>query len=71
MDTLGKECVQFSNALTLARIVFPGETNAVSKRIHGVEPVTGQTTGAGGAVPKTLQLQPGIEFYFEEGELAS
>jgi len=52
-------------------IVFPGKTNAVSKRIRGVEPVTGQTTGTGGAAPKTLQLQPGIEFYFEQGELAS
>jgi hypothetical protein len=54
-----------------ARIVFPGKTNAVSKRLRGVEPVTGQTTGTGGAAPKTLQLQPGIEFYFEQGELAS
>ncbi len=52
-------------------IVFPGETNAVSKRIHGVEPVAGQITGAGGAAPKTLQLHPGIEFYFEQDELAS
>jgi hypothetical protein len=54
-----------------APIVFPGKTNAVAKRIRGVEPVTGQTTGTGGAVPKTLQLQPGIEFYFEQGEFAS
>jgi hypothetical protein len=53
------------------RIVFPGKTNAVSKRLRGVEPVTGQITGTGGAAPKTLQLQPGIEFYFEQGELAS
>lgn len=52
-------------------IVFPGKANSVSKRIRGVEPVTGQITGAGGAVPKTLRLQPGIEFYFEQGELAS
>jgi len=52
-------------------IVFPGKTNAVSKRIRGVEPVMGQTTGTGGAAPETLQLQPGIKFYFEQDELAS
>jgi hypothetical protein len=52
-------------------IVFLGKTNAVSERIGGVEPVTGHIVGAGGAAPKTLQLQPGMEFYFEEGELAS
>jgi hypothetical protein len=52
-------------------IIFPGQTNSVSKRIHGAEPVTGQITGTGGTLPKTVQLQPGIEFYFEEDELAS
>jgi hypothetical protein len=52
-------------------IVFPGKTNTVSQRIQGVEFVTGQITGTGGAAPKTLQLQPGVEFYFEERELAS
>ena len=52
-------------------IVFPGKTNAVSKRIGGAAPVTGQTARTGGAAPKTLQLQPGIEFYFEQGELNS
>jgi hypothetical protein len=52
-------------------IVFLGKTNTVSQRIHGVEPVMGQTTETGGAVPKTLQLKPGIEFYFEQDELAS
>jgi hypothetical protein len=44
---------------------------SVSKRIHGAEPVTGQITGTGGTLPKTVQLQPGIEFYVEEDELAS
>jgi len=52
-------------------IVFPGDINVVSKRMHGVEPVTGHMAGAGGAAPKTLQLQPSIAFYFEEDELAS
>jgi len=51
------------------RIVFPGKTNEVLKQLRGVKPVTGQVPGAGGAAPKTLQVQPGIEFYFEEGEL--
>ena len=47
-------------------IVFPGKTNSTAKRIQGAEPVTGQIKGAGGAPPKTVQLQPGIEFYTED-----
>jgi hypothetical protein len=51
-------------------IVFPGRTNAGSKRLHESEAVTGQIIGTGGAAPKMLQLQPGVEFYFEEGGLS-
>src|SRR5262249_55424081 len=50
-----------------ARIVFPGKPNEILKQLRGVKPVTGQAPGTGGAASKTLQLQPGIEFYFEEG----
>ena len=53
------------------QIMLSGRTNAASQRIQGVEPVTGHIAGTGTAGPKTLQLQPGLEFYFEEGELAS
>jgi hypothetical protein len=52
-------------------IVFPGKTNSIARRIRDADPVTGQIKGPGGAAPKSLQLQPGIEFYFEQGELAS
>jgi hypothetical protein len=33
---------------------FPGKTNSVASRIRGVQPVTAQTPGTGGAAPGTL-----------------
>jgi len=50
-------------------IVFPGRANSPSKRIGGTEPITGQIKGTSGAPPKTVQLQPGIEFYFDQNDL--
>jgi hypothetical protein len=50
-------------------VVFPDKTNSVSRRISGAAPVTGQIKAAGGAVPQAVQLQPGVELYFEKGEL--
>ena len=52
-------------------IVFPGKTNSTAKRIRGADPVTGQIKGTGGAPPKTIQLQPGIEFFNETGDFKS
>ena len=52
-------------------IVFPGRANSASRRIKSVEPTTGQIKGTGGASPKTLQLQPGVDFYFETGDFKS
>ena len=52
------------------KVVIPGRANSPATRIGGIEPVTGHIQGAGGA-PTTLQLQPGVEVYFEQDELAS
>ena len=50
-------------------IVFAGRPNSASKRILKGQTVTGQIKGPTGATPKTVQLQPGTELYFEKGEL--
>jgi hypothetical protein len=50
-------------------IVLPGRSNSPNKRIDGREPLTAQIKGKGGAAPKTVQLQPGIEFYFDQKDL--
>jgi hypothetical protein len=52
-------------------VVFPGRANSESRRLKGGESTTGQTKGTGGAPQKTLQLQPGIDFYFETGDFKS
>ncbi|HEY6995400.1 MAG TPA: hypothetical protein VH397_16965 [Xanthobacteraceae bacterium] len=52
-------------------VVVPGRSNSAAKRIRGTGAVTAQIKAAGGAGPKALQLQPGTEFYLEQGELAS
>ena len=52
-------------------IVIPGRANSESKRIKGTGPVTAQIKGTGGATPKTLQLQPGNEFYFNTDDFRS
>jgi hypothetical protein len=49
-------------------IVIQGRPNSISGRISGTKPVTGQIKGTGGAPPKMIQLQPGIEFFFETGD---
>jgi hypothetical protein len=51
------------------RVRVSGKTNSIANRIRGTQPVTVQTTANGAA--STVQLQPGIELYFEQGELAS
>jgi hypothetical protein len=52
-------------------IVLPGKTNSGLQRIRGVAAATGQLKGATGtAAAKTLKLQPGVELYFEQDELA-
>jgi hypothetical protein len=52
-------------------IAFPGRTNTESRRIKGVELVTGQIKGTGGGTPKALRLQPGVDFYLETGDFKS
>ena len=52
-------------------IVIPGRANSESKRIKGTGRVTAQIKGTGGATPKTLQLQPGNEFYFNTDDFRS
>ena len=44
--------------------------NVVDGRILGTKPVSAEIVGAAGAATK-LQLQPGIEFYFDRDELSA
>jgi hypothetical protein len=50
-------------------IVLLGRPNSPNKPIEGQEPLTAQIKGKGGAAPKTVQLQPGIEFYLDKKDL--
>jgi hypothetical protein len=51
------------------RVVIPSSTNAAAGRMAGVDPITGQIKNADGATA-TVRLQPGVEVYFEQNELA-
>jgi hypothetical protein len=51
------------------RIVIPESTNSARHRIKETQEVAAEISAAGGGATKTLKLQAGIEFYFEEGEL--
>jgi hypothetical protein len=50
---------------------FPGTANAPASRIAGTQPLSVQVATPGGTAPATVKLQPGIELYFEQGELDS
>ncbi|MEK6406624.1 MAG: hypothetical protein AABN34_06635 [Acidobacteriota bacterium] len=54
-----------------APIIFPGKKNTPGQRIKAAQQVTGQVKEAAGAAAKTVKLRPGVQFYFESGELAS
>lgn len=54
-----------------APIIFPGKTNTTSQRIKAGTQVIGQMKAAGAGAAKTVKLRPGIQFYFESGDLAS
>jgi hypothetical protein len=51
------------------RITIPESTNSAPHRIKERQEVAGEIPAAVGSAAKTLKLQAGIEFYFEEGEL--
>ena len=53
------------------QMVFPGRANSMSERIREGELVTAEAQLAGRDGPETLEVQveAGIEFCFEEGEL--
>ena len=55
------------------RVAIPGRTNAIHRRLRPDEVVTGEVQLAADGAPGTLeiQLETGVEFYFEEGELRS
>lgn len=54
-----------------APIIFPGKKNTPAQRIKPAQQVTGQVKEAGGSAAKMVKLRPGVQFYFEAGELAS
>jgi hypothetical protein len=53
------------------RVTFPGRANAPEARIEEGEKVSGRIPVEGKKGPETLELQleAGVEFYFEAGEL--
>jgi hypothetical protein len=51
-----------------APIIFPGIANSPQKRIRNTQQVTGQMKGP---AAQTIKIRPGVEVYFEAGELAS
>jgi hypothetical protein len=52
------------------RVTIPGRTNVVSQRLREHERVEASLRmGAPESGSETVQLEPGIQFYFEEGEL--
>lgn len=53
-----------------APIIFPGKKNTPGQRIKTAQ-VTGQVKDAAGGTATTVRLRPGVQFYFESGELAS
>lgn len=54
-----------------APIIIPGKKNTPAQRIKLGQQVTGQMKEAGGSAAKMVRLLPGVQFYFEAGELAS
>lgn len=54
-----------------ASIIFPGKRNTPAQRIKPALQSAGQLKQPGGAALKSVKLKPGVQFYFEAGELAS
>jgi hypothetical protein len=54
-----------------APIIFPGKKNTPGQRIKPTQQVIGQVKEAGVGAAKMVKLRPGVQFYFEAGELAS
>lgn len=54
-----------------APIIFPGKRNTPAQRIKPAIQVIGQVKQTGAGAAKTVKLRPGVQFYFEAGELAS
>jgi hypothetical protein len=55
------------------RVAIPGRSNAMHQRLRSNEVATGEIQLHGAGAPGTLkiELETGVEFYFEEGELRS
>jgi hypothetical protein len=55
------------------RVAIPGRSNAIHQRLRANESAKAELQLAGSEAPGTLeiQLETGVEFYFEEGELRS
>jgi hypothetical protein len=55
------------------RVTIPGRVNAIHQRLRSNEEVRGEIQLSVGGAPGILniQLETGVEFYFEEGELRS
>jgi hypothetical protein len=55
------------------RVAIPGRPNAIHQRLRSNEAIKGEIQLAAGGAPGTLgiQLETGVELYFEEGELRS
>jgi hypothetical protein len=54
-----------------AQITFPGKRNTPAQRIKPAMQVIGQMKQAGAGAAKMVKLRPGVQFYFETGDLAS
>jgi hypothetical protein len=54
-----------------APIIFPGKRNTPGQRIKPATQVIGQMKQAGAGAAKMVKLRPGVQFYFETGDLAS
>lgn len=54
-----------------ASIIFPRKKNTPVQRIKAGTQMIGQMKQAGTSAAKTVKLRPGVQFYFESGELAS
>jgi hypothetical protein len=64
----GFTAAQLARGVTLR---LPNSKNTAESRIRGDKLLPAETVEADGAAPTKIQLQPGVEFYFEEDELSS
>lgn len=50
-------------------IIFPGKRNTPAQRIKPAQQVIGQLKETGGSAAKMVKLRPGVQFYFNTGDL--